>query len=49
LWPSANIFFKERLKTFAEGLTVGPRQRLTGLGRAVTQQTKFAEVIFAEG
>jgi len=32
----------KKIKTFAEGLTVGPRQRLTG-SAVVTQRTKIAE------
>jgi len=43
--PSAKNFEKKKLKTFAEGLTGGPRQRLTG-SAAVTQHNKTAEGVF---
>ena len=42
--PSAKNF-ENKLKTFVEGLTGGPRQRLTG-SAAVTQHNKTAEGVF---
>ena len=44
----AEKLVSQKKKTFAEGLTGGPRQSLTGMA-AVTQRAKFAEGIFAEG